>query len=385
MKPRKSAVLTSVPAFAVVLSFANLVACNTAEVEDPCLNSSTFVGKSGARHVLAVDLPFTPGPVAVIAATEDGQSLSRSGRLWLGENGTTLYALHGADLQSVDLSTWEPTTIASLGYRAAHLAGSDLESTLLVTDHVRGSVWILDSTCHTNSVEVEVGRGAQALALGPGRRIAYVANEWDKSLSLVETGVGTYVSTDRKVVVAAQSEGKLLVLDGDGRVQQTFDDLPSNLVDIALVPGGDVLAVTYSEVLITGDIEINGDGEIVLSEGIALLDLCSGEVTLHELYRPQYQGLGLDDLLARPTGMAMVDNGTRLVVALPGWGRVAVVDLDPQSDTYGSTLRTHAVPGNPRWVVSASLADDWVYLLDDDTGSVVALNKQGQVTHDLDL
>jgi len=383
MTPRKPTILTSVLAFAVVLAAANLAACDPAEVEDPCLSTSTFVGDSGARHVVAVDLPFTPGPVAVISATEDGQSISRSGRLWLGENGTTLYALSGATVQSVDLATWEPTTVASVGYRAAQLAGSDLESTLLVTDHVRGSLWILDSTCHTGSVEVEVGRGAKALAWGPGRRIAYVANEWDKSLSLVETGVGTYVSTDRKVVVAARSEGKVLVLDGDGRVHQTFDDLPSNLLDIALVPGGDVVAVTYSEVLVTGDIEISGDGELVLSEGIALLDLVSGDVTLHELHRPQDQGP--DDLLARPTGMAMVDGGARLVVALPGWGRVAVVDLDPESDTYGTTLRTHAVPGNPRWVVTASLADDWVYLLDDDTGSVVTLNDQGQVTHELDL
>jgi hypothetical protein len=369
MKPRNSNILILATVLAAVLSTgasaAFMTGCSTVEVEDP------------------VDLPFTPGPVAVVSSTEDGQSLSRSSRLWLSENGTMLYALSGADVQAIDLATWEISTFASVGYRAAQLAGSDRESTLLVTDHVRGSVWILDSTCHTRSVEVEVGRGARALALGPGRRIAYVANEWDKSLSLVETGVGTYVSADRKVIVAARSEGQLLVLDGDGRVQQTFDDLPSQLLDIALLPGGDVLAVSYSEVLVTGDIEVTGDGEIVLSEGIALLDLSSGEVTLHKLERPRDQGL--DELLARPTGMAMVDGGTRLVVALPGWGRVAVVDMDPESDTYGATLKTHTVPGNPRWVVAASLADDWVYLLDDDTGSLVTLNSEGQVTKELKL
>lgn len=237
MKTGYFAKLIPVLAFTMVISSATLAACNTAEVEEPCLNSSTFVGQSGARHVLAVDLPFTPGPVAVLSSTQEGHSLSGSGRLWLGENGTTLYALNGADIRAVDLATWEPSTIASVGYRAAQLAGSDPESTLLVTDHVRGSVWIVDSLCRNQSVEVEVGRGAQALALGPGRRIAYVANEWDNTLSLVETGVGTHVSTERRVVVAAQSEGKLLVLDGDGRVQKTFDDLPSQLLDIALLPG----------------------------------------------------------------------------------------------------------------------------------------------------
>lgn len=383
MKTRKLVIITPVLALAVLLSGASLTACNNSGIEDPCLNSSTFVGKSGARHVLAVDLPFTPGPVAVVSSTEDGPSLSRSGRLWLGENGTTLYALSGADVQAVDLATWERSTFASVGYRAAQLAGSDREATLLVTDHVRGSVWIMDSTCQSQSVEVEVGRGAQALALGPGRRIAYVANEWDNTLSLVETGVGTYVSADRKVVVAAQSEGKLLVLDGDGRVQQTFSDLPSQLLDIALLPGGNMLAVTYSEVLVTGDIEVPGDGEIVLSEGIALLDLGSGEVTLHELERPA--DLQMDDQLARPTGMAVVDSGTHLVVALPGWGRVALVDVDPESDTYGATLRTHDVPGNPRWVIAGNLDSDWVYLLDDDTGSLSTLNAQGQVTKEITL
>ncbi len=33
----------------------------------------------------------------------------------------------------------------------------------------------------------------------------------------------------------------------------------------------------------------------------------------------------------------------------------------------------------------ASQADDWVYLLDGDTGSVVTLNALGQVTRDLML
>jgi DNA-binding beta-propeller fold protein YncE len=321
--------------------------------------------------------------VAVLYTDESGQSLSHSGRLWVGEEGTTLYALNGADVQAVDLATWERSTFASVGYRAAQLAGSDSESTLLVTDPVRGSVWIIDSTCHQRAVEVEVGRGPRALALGPGRRIAYVANEWDNTLSLVETGVGTYVSTDRRVVVAAQSEGRLLVLDGDGRVQQTFEDLPSRLRDIVLLPGGDMLAVTYSEVVVTGDIEVVGDGEIVLSEGVALLDLATGEVTLHELKRPAGQDLG--DRLARPTGMAVVEGGHRLVVALPGWSRVAVLDTDPGSATYGATLQIHPVPGSPSWVMAASLADDWVYLLDDDTGALVTLNKEGRVTRELTL
>lgn len=133
----------------------------------------------------------------------------------------------------------------------------------------------------------------------------------------------------------------------------------------------------------TGDIDVAGDGEIVLSEGIALLDLTSGEVTLHELERPD--DAELDELLARPTGMAVVDKGAHLVVALPGWGRVALMDLNPESDTYGATLKTHAVPGNPRWVIAANLADDWVYLLDDDTGAVVTLNSQGQVTKEITL
>ncbi len=380
---RNSSNLIPAMAVAFVLSATAMTACSAAEVQDPCLNSSTFVGDSGARHVVAVDLPFTPGPVAVISSTADAQSLSRSGRLWVGEGGTTLFALSGADVHSVDLATWDQTTLASVGYRAAQLAGSDHESTLLVTDHVRGSLWILDSTCHTQSIEVEVGRGPQALALGPGRRIAYVANEWDKTLSLVETGIGTHVSTERQVIVAAQSEGKLLVLDGDGRVQRTFDNLPSQLLDIALMPGGDVLAVTYSQVVVTGDIEVPSDGEIVLSEGIAMLDLTSGEVTLHELERPK--DLDYENHLARPTGMAVVDNSTRLVVALPGWGRIAVLDIDPESDTYGATLKTHAVPGNPRWVVAASLADDWVYLLDDDTGILLTVDNRGQVIKELTL
>ncbi len=381
MDTLKSTVLAVTLVVAFAFTGVTMTACNTAQVEDPCLNSSTFVGKSGARQVLAVDLPFTPGPVAVVSSTEDGKQLSRSGRLWLGENGTTLFALSGADIQSVDLATWEPSTIASVGYRAAQLAGSDPDSTLLVTDHVRGSVWIVDSTCHTKSVEVEVGRGAKALALGPGRRIAYVANEWDNSLSLVETGVGTYVSDDRRVVVAAQSEGKLLVLDGDGRVQHTFGELPSRIQDITLLPGGEVLAVSYSDIVVTGDIEVDGDGEIVLSEGVALLDLQSGEVTLHALERPA----GIDEQLARPTGMAVVDGGARLVVALPGWGQIAVMDMDPDSGTYGATLQTHNVPGNPSWVVAGTLANDWVYLLDDDTGSVTALNDRAKVIKELAL
>jgi DNA-binding beta-propeller fold protein YncE len=383
MIPRNSAILIPALILAVTLSAFNMTACSITEEDDSCQNTSTFVGDSGARHVLDVDLPFTPGPVAVISATSDGQSLSRSGRLWVGAGGTTLYALSGANVHSVDLATWDVTTFASVGYRAAQLAGSDRDSALLVTDHVRGSLWIMDSTCHTQSVEVEVGRGPKALALGPGRSIAYVANEWDKTLSLVETGVGTHVSTERKVIVAAQSEGQVVVLDGDGRLQRTFDNLPSQLLDLALMPGGDVVAVTYSEVVVTGDIEVTGDGEIGLSEGIALLDLISGEVTLHELQRPKDEGL--HNLLARPTGMAVVDDSTHLVVALPGWGRVAVLDIDPASDTYGATLRTHVVPGNPRWVAAATLDEDWVYLLDDDTGSLVTLNKQGQITQEMTL
>ncbi len=383
MNPRYSAILIPAVALIVALGAVPTTGCSTDHELEPCLNDTTFVGDSGARHVLDVDLPFAPGPVAVISTTDDGQSLSRSSRLWLAEGGTTLYALSATEVHSVDLATFDVSTFASVGYRAAHLAGSDQDSALMVTDHVRGSLWILDSTCHAPSTEVEVGRGPGALALGPGRRMAYVANEWDKTLSLVETGVGTHVSTERQVIVASQSEGQVLVLDGDGRTRQTFDNLPSQLLDIALMPGGHMIAVTYSQVVVTGDLEVSGDGEVVLAEGIALLDLTSGEVTLHELARPKDEGL--HNLLARPTGMAVVDDSTRLVVALPGWGRVAVVDIDPASDTYGVTLRTHAVPGNPRWVVAASLADDWVYLLDDDTGSVITLNAQGQVTKDLTL
>ena len=46
--------------------------CNNEESTDPCLNTSTYIDDSGARHVIDVPLPFAPGPVAVLSPSGQG-------------------------------------------------------------------------------------------------------------------------------------------------------------------------------------------------------------------------------------------------------------------------------------------------------------------------
>ncbi|MFH2009082.1 MAG: hypothetical protein ABI333_21005 [bacterium] len=382
MKLRKLGKAAAVTAMTAMLITSGFTGCGQAEADDDCLNKSTFVGKSGARHILTVQLPFVPGPVAVLSETGDGQTFSNSSKLWLGESGTSLYALDGSRVWSIDLATHELAATGKVGSNAGQVAGSDADSTMLVTDHELSSVWIMGETRNGAPVEVQVGRGPGALALGPGRRIAYVANEWDRSLSMVETGVGSYVQGQRSVIVAAQEGGSILVLDGDGRTRHEYTGLPSRILDLAVLPGGKILAATYSEVVVTGDVGTIGDAEIVLSEGLALLDLTSGEVTLRPLER--LEDTAHSSLLARPTGMAVVGED-KLVVALPGWGAVGIVDTNPKSERFGEVIRLVELDAHPRWVTAATLEGDWVYLLDTDAGEVLLLSRDGDITRRIPL
>ena len=366
-----------------LLTLPILSGCTQYEPEDNCKNKSTFVGDSGARHIVSIDLPFTPGPVAVLSTTQDGVAISRSSKLWLGESGTMLYALDDTRVWAADIGTFELKSIGSVGAQAGHLVGADRESTLLVTDHERSSVWILDETRSTRPVEVPVGPGPGALALGPGHRIAYVSNEWNHSLSLIETGVGDYVLTERSVIVASKTAGEILVLDGDGRPKAHYKGLPKQLLDLAVLPNGETLVATYSELVTTGDPGTIGDGRLVLSEGLVFVDLVTGDVQLAPLDRAPEPHLG--NVLARPTGVAVVDGGQRLLVALPGWSGVGVVSLDAAGTDFGRVTELIPVKGHPRWIVAASLTPDLAYLLDTDASEVITLCRNGAVTHRFSL
>ena len=157
-------ILSKIMVALTLLTLPILSGCTQYEPEDNCKNKSTFVGDSGARHIVSIDLPFTPGPVAVLSTTQDGVAISRSSKLWLGESGTMLYALDDTRVWAADIGTFELKSIGSVGAQAGHLVGADRESTLLVTDHERSSVWILDETRSTRPVEVPVGPGPGALA-----------------------------------------------------------------------------------------------------------------------------------------------------------------------------------------------------------------------------
>lgn len=353
-------------------------ACQVAD-EEPCPNDSTIVSESGARLVLTVPLPFEPGPMAVVTPAPSGGDVevSRSSRLWLGEGGLGLYALAGAGVWRVDLATLETSRVGGVDREAGQLTGGENEDTLLVTDPVQGTLWVLDQLGPARPVRIPLGGAPSAVAFGPGHRLAYVTNPGDQSLALVDTGVGMPSPVDRVVLVAAAAEGTLLRLDGDGRLQTRYEGLPSRLNDLAVLPGGRQVVASYVELVTTGDPGITGDGLLVLHEGLCLLDLETGAVEPLPLPRPA--GTAREGSLAWPAGVVPLGEGT-VAVALPGWGVVAVVDVGPASPRRGEVLREIPVPGRPCHLARATLELDWLYVLDESGDQLSVLSTKGTVS-----
>jgi len=355
--------------------------------DEPCPDRRSTLDSSGARHVLDVPLPFRPGPMTLVTHTEQGFDQSRSSRLWLGEGGLSLYAIHDDAIWRLDLATLDRARVAAVGQRAARITGSRADDTLLFTDPLRGELWVLDQTHVSEPVRIEVGAGPTAVALGPGRRLAYVANEYDRSVSLVETGVGVVAQGDRSLLVASAGTGELLELDGDGRTRERYGDLPGRLDDLLLLEGGRELVASFSELLTTGEPGTLGDGELVIDEGLVLLDRETGEIQRWSLHRQDTddQPTEHEADLARPTGLVPLAGGRQVAVALPGWSEVAVMDTAPDSPTRGQVVREIPVPGEPRWLVAAELAMDWLYVLDERAATVYVLDAKGDIAHEVSL
>lgn len=366
----------------VASSIGSLQGCQSGQGSDLCLAQNTEVSSTGARHVLDVPLPFAPGPMVVLSHGQDGARVSRSSRLWLGDGGTQLYALDGSVVWGLDLGTLELSRVGAVDNQAEQLAGVEKEDTLLVTDSARGSLWVLDQLRPGSPVRIPVGAAPAAVALGPGCRLAYVANAGDWSVSLVDTGVGVLSPAPREVLVAAKDEGAMVVLDGDGRPRGRFDGLPSRIGDLTVVASGRLALASYSELVTTGDIGVLGDGTLVLDEGLVAVDLETGAIERFPLERPTVGPRA--GSLAWPTGI--LDLGDhKIAVALPGWSVVALVDLAPDSPTRGQVFREVPVPGRPGWMTRASLDLDWLYVLDDQSATLTVVDSKGQITRQIPL
>lgn len=353
-------------------------ACNMRQGDDLCLNDSTEVSSSGARHVLSVALPFEPGPLAVVSGA--GAQVSRSSRLWLGEDGLSLYALHGAGVWKVDLATLEHRRVGSVDRRAGLITGAEDDGTLLVTDPGQGSVWVLDEAGPDSPVRIPLGATPSAVALGPGNRLAYVANPGASRLDLLDTGVGVPSPVDREVLVGARTEGALLRLDGDGRLRARHDGLPGRLNDLTVIGDGRLAVASYSELVTTGDPGVTGDGVLVLHEGLCVVDLEEGGVEVFALQRSASR----EASLAWPTAVESLGDG-QVAVALPGWGVLAVVDLAQGSPRRGEVVREIPVAGRPSHLARASLKGDLLYVLDDEAGTLSVVDPEGVVTSQLSL
>jgi len=357
-------------------------ACNAPQDDDDCLNETTQVSPSGARHVLDVALPFKPGPLAVVTRLDTGTEVSRSSRVWLAEDGMSLYVLQDNRVWRVDVATGDRERVGAVDKEAGQITGSEQDDTLVVSDPIRGAVWVMDQTRLSDPVRIPVGAGPGALALGPGRRLAYVANEYARSLSLVDTGVGVVTPGERSVYVSSVGDGTLQELDGDGRLRRTYEGLPTRLHDLVILADGRELWASYSELLTTGDIGTLGDGDLVIDEGVVRLDLETGQVERFSLKRSA--GSAREGMLASPTGLVALPEG-RLAVALPGWGEVAVMDIAADSPTLGAVVAERPVPGEPRWLARAKLKTDWLYALDDRSATVFTLDPEGQILQTVSL
>jgi hypothetical protein len=375
---KMSKLVTGTLAVALLTGLA-ATGCGQDTSDDRCLNKTTFVG-NGARNIVQVPAPFAPGAIGVISVDEvqGTRSLSTSSRLYLGDDGLSLYALDGSTLRSVDLSTLESSSVKRVGDRTQRLIGLPNDTAVLVTDSGSGSVYILDTEEPDGSVRVPVGEGAGALALAPGNRIAYVANESSRSVSLVETGLGWNPETERTVVIASRTEGQIALLDQDARVLEHWEGLPLGIRELALLPDGETLVGTFSTLTTTGEPGVIGDGTVQLAEGWFFLHLGTGQVTVHALpvAEPAHAAT-----LARPTGMA-IRADRYLAIALPGWSTLAIVDLAVDRGLVAGWL---PVPGRPQWIVSGTLAGDQLYVLDSDAGRVHVLDDQGKIPASIDL
>jgi hypothetical protein len=357
---------------ALTLSVFQSAACSTDPEPSPCLNKSTFVG-NGARAIIEVPVPLDPGAVAVRWKENGRAHLSSSGRLFLGDDGVTLYALHSGRVVAIDLATYTPSLVTVVGGDTGRLIGSISGTELLVTQPDLGAVSILDAELPAESVQVPVAAGATAIALAPGNRIAYYGNPTRRTVGLVETGLGRNARLGQTVLVASRTEGLLVELDADAGVIATHDGLPAGIQELALLPDGHTLVGTFSGLATTGYPAVIGDGQVEVREGHFFLDLETGASSVHAL--APLPGFSIGGNLARPTGLALLGDRA-LAIALPGWSAVAIVDLESPSRDVEAL---HPVPGRPAWVTAASLGDDALYVLDSEAGQVFVLDGAGQV------
>lgn len=368
--------------------YSGSAACGAADDEADCQSNSTYLAQ-GARRVLDVNLGFTPGPIlavstdpvgnAVDGADDDGdaeeQTVSRPRRLWLDPGRERLLALDQDALFAVDLGSFEPVTETEIGSEAGTLAVSPDSQALVVTDRIQGEVKLIPLDGISPPVSIPVGAGPNGVALGPGQRLAYVANEISGSLTIIETGLGAPRQDDRRVYVSATGEGVLVALDADGRIRRRYGGLPIRLRDLFFVPGGHRLLASYSELLVTGEIGTLGDGDLSVDEGVVELDLESGAVTRWSLGDEAPAA----DRLGRPCGLISLSGGKQVAVAVPGWSKIFVLDVSDTSATRGQVVRRLDFDGEPSWLAAGDPAGDWLYVLDEGAHSVTALDTKGGI------